>query len=158
MSKQWQLRRGTTVENNGFTGAQGELTMDTDKNQIRLHDGVTQGGIPFGDTVIEWQVPTAENNYTWYRKYRSGWVEQGGIIKNNSTDGAVSVTFPIEMADTNYYRNASLSWTTNDSTASNSGAARAAGAWQNPTTTTIEFQKQGGQNSFLWEIKGMAAN
>lgn len=44
MSKQWQIRRGTTAENNGFTGAQGEITMDTDKNQMRLHDGVTQGG------------------------------------------------------------------------------------------------------------------
>lgn len=47
MSKQWQIRRGTSAENNGFTGAQGELTMDTDKNQIRLHDGITQGGIRF---------------------------------------------------------------------------------------------------------------
>lgn len=109
------------------------------------------------DYVIEKQDPTALNGYTWYRKYQSGWVEQGGIITNNATDGAVQVTFPVEMADTNYYRNASLLWTTNSSTATNSGAARAAGAWQNPTTTTIEFQKQGGQNSFLWEIKGIKA-
>ena len=31
------------------------------------------------DAVIEYQVPTADNGYTWYRKYKSGWVEQGGI-------------------------------------------------------------------------------
>lgn len=102
MSKQWQLRRGTTAENNEFTGAQGEVTMDTDKNQIRLHDGVTQGGIPFGDTVIEWQVPTAENNYTWYRKYASGWVEQGGKYLNQAASGSNTVTLLVTMADTNY--------------------------------------------------------
>ena len=45
MSKQWQIRRGTTAENDSFTGAIGELTMDTDKKQIRLHDGATEGGI-----------------------------------------------------------------------------------------------------------------
>lgn len=104
MSKQWQIRRGTTVENNEFTGAQGELTMDTDKNQIRLHDGVTQGGIPFGDTVVEWQLPTAQNNYTWYRKYNSGWVEQGGVTPT-AIDGIgarQTVTMPVEMSDANY--------------------------------------------------------
>lgn len=31
------------------------------------------------DAVIDYQAPTAENDYTWYRKYASGWVEQGGI-------------------------------------------------------------------------------
>lgn len=37
------------------------------------------------DYVIESQSPTAENNYTWYRKYKSGWVEQGGRITNGTT-------------------------------------------------------------------------
>lgn len=49
-----------------------------------------------GDYVIETQFPTAENNYTWYRLYKSGWVEQGGRNKS------YLVSFPIEMADTNY--------------------------------------------------------
>lgn len=29
------------------------------------------------DFVVGFQRPTAANNYTWYRKYKSGWVEQG---------------------------------------------------------------------------------
>lgn len=45
MSKQWQIRRGTTAENNEFTGAQGELTMDTERKAIRIHDEITQGGV-----------------------------------------------------------------------------------------------------------------
>jgi hypothetical protein len=42
---QVQLRKGTTAQHNSFTGAQGELTVDTDKNALVLHDGATQGGI-----------------------------------------------------------------------------------------------------------------
>jgi hypothetical protein len=42
---QVQLRRGTTAQHGSFTGAQGELTVDTDKNALVLHDGATAGGI-----------------------------------------------------------------------------------------------------------------
>lgn len=44
MATQVQLRRGTTTQNNAFTGANGELSVDTDVKTIRLHDGVTGGG------------------------------------------------------------------------------------------------------------------
>jgi microcystin-dependent protein len=46
MAKQIQLRRGTTAENNGFTGAVGEVSVDTDKEVLVVHDGVTAGGFP----------------------------------------------------------------------------------------------------------------
>jgi len=41
---QVQLRRGTTAQHGSFTGAQGEVTVDTDKNALVLHDGATAGG------------------------------------------------------------------------------------------------------------------
>ena len=41
---QVQLRKGTTAQHGSFTGAQGELTVDTDKNALVLHDGATAGG------------------------------------------------------------------------------------------------------------------
>jgi hypothetical protein len=44
MSTQVQFRRGTTTQNNAFTGAQGELSVDTDLKTLRLHDGTTAGG------------------------------------------------------------------------------------------------------------------
>jgi hypothetical protein len=44
MSSQVQFRRGTTTQNNAFTGAQGEITYDTDVKTLRLHDGSTAGG------------------------------------------------------------------------------------------------------------------
>ena len=39
-----QIYRGTTAQNDAFTGAAGELTMDTTTNELRLHDGSTVGG------------------------------------------------------------------------------------------------------------------
>lgn len=39
-----QILRGTTVQNNAYTGSAGELTMDTTTNELRLHDGSTAGG------------------------------------------------------------------------------------------------------------------
>lgn len=44
MATQVQFRRGTTTQNNAFTGAAGEITYDTDIKTLRLHDGLTQGG------------------------------------------------------------------------------------------------------------------
>ena len=45
-----QIYRGTTAQNDAFTGAQGELTMDTARKEIRIHDGSTAGGNVVGLT------------------------------------------------------------------------------------------------------------
>lgn len=55
MATEVKIRRGTTAENNAFTGVEGELTYDTQSNHIITHDGVTLGGfravkVP-GDTM-----------------------------------------------------------------------------------------------------------
>ena len=46
MAKKVQLRRGTTAQTNAFTGAIGEVTVDTDKDVLVVHDGITAGGFP----------------------------------------------------------------------------------------------------------------
>ena len=46
MAKKLQLRRGTTSQHSSFTGAVGEVTVDTDKKVVVVHDGSTAGGIP----------------------------------------------------------------------------------------------------------------
>lgn len=46
MSTQYQTRGGTTAENLLFTGAQRELTVDTDRHTVIVHDGITAGGYP----------------------------------------------------------------------------------------------------------------
>ena len=44
MPTQVQWRRGTTTQNNSFTGAEGELSVDTTLDTLRVHDGSTAGG------------------------------------------------------------------------------------------------------------------
>lgn len=46
MAKEVKRRRGTTAEHSTFTGAEGEITVDTDKNVAVVHDGSTAGGFP----------------------------------------------------------------------------------------------------------------
>ena len=46
MSTQVQLRRGNTSQTSTFTGAVAEITVDTDKKTLVVHDGTTAGGIP----------------------------------------------------------------------------------------------------------------
>ena len=131
---QVKRRRGTTAQNDAFTGAEGEIVVDTQKHTLRVHDGETQGGFEMArqadldnkadtsyidgllatkadtdlgniptnyDYVVESQLPTADNGYTWYRKYKSGWVEQGAINVEIGT-AIYTFNFPIIMANTNY--------------------------------------------------------
>lgn len=44
MAKPLRPKRGTTAKNDAFTGLASEITIDTDKHSIRVHDGVTAGG------------------------------------------------------------------------------------------------------------------
>lgn len=44
MAKTIQFKRGTTAQVNAFTGALGEIVVDTDKDVLVVHDGATQGG------------------------------------------------------------------------------------------------------------------
>ncbi len=61
MGKQVRLRRGTTVQHATFTGADGEVTFDTTKKALVVHDGVSAGGKPIegfvkldpGDVMVE---------------------------------------------------------------------------------------------------------
>jgi hypothetical protein len=46
MTTQIKRRRGTTAEHASFTGAEGELTIDTTKDTVVVHDGATAGGYP----------------------------------------------------------------------------------------------------------------
>ena len=46
MAKLLILRRGTTTQHGSFTGAEGEVTIDTTKDTAVVHDGSTAGGTP----------------------------------------------------------------------------------------------------------------
>ena len=72
MATQVQFRRGTTSQNNAFTGAQGEITVDTDVYALRIHDGTTAGGKV---------VPTLTATQTFTNKtFSSGNTWNGNVI------------------------------------------------------------------------------
>jgi len=108
------------------------------------------------DAVIDYQEPTSANNYTWYRKYKSGWVEQGGCVTSPS-DSAYIVSLPMAMANTNY-----TVMITRDTGTSEYGTNNINARWQtvyNKTTTTFTtWGTYGGRPNFMWQLTGQAAN
>ena len=46
MAKLLKLRRGSTTQHSSFTGAEGEVTIDTTKDTAVVHDGAQAGGRP----------------------------------------------------------------------------------------------------------------
>lgn len=103
--------------------------------------------------VIAFQAPTAQNNYTWYRKYADGWVEQGGCI-NTGPDASYTVALPVAMADTNY-----VIFVSRVSVSSYKGDINA--AWANTfNKTTTSFGTWGKYADYPiihWQVSGMAA-
>jgi hypothetical protein len=73
MSTQVQFRRGTTTQNNAFTGAAGEITVDTDVKTIRLHDGTTAGG---GAIMLN----NVSNQTALNKTFSTGSVWQGNAV------------------------------------------------------------------------------
>ena len=68
MATQVQFRRGTTTQNNAFTGAVGEITYDTDVKTLRLHDGTNSGGgaiVATLDATQTMQNKTLSTNSAW---------------------------------------------------------------------------------------------
>lgn len=62
MSTKVQFRRGTTSEHSAFTGSVGEITVDTDKDVVVVHDGTTVGGWPAPSLAFTQAAFDAANN------------------------------------------------------------------------------------------------
>jgi len=79
MAKQVQWRGGTTDEHADFTGAPKEVTVDTDKNTLVVHDGDTAGGhaiakeLQTKDTTTKYADASEDKNYKLY-------IDNGDIV------------------------------------------------------------------------------
>ena len=85
MSTQIQRRRGTTVEHASFTGAVGELTVDTTLNTVRVHDGVTAAGHRLAKYS---EIPTADPAYGLFSKADPtivAWSKTGAFTVSTAT-------------------------------------------------------------------------
>lgn len=91
--------------------------------------------------VIAFQAPTAENNYTWYRKYRDGWVEQGQG-SHVTTGTTLTIILPVEMANTSY-----------NISAIGTNPVK----YQNTSTAVFELVVTSG-TWISWQVSGIAAD
>lgn len=111
------------------------------------------------DYVVDFQAPTAQNGYTWYRKYKSGWVEQGGVYDNGSSvqTKSANITLPITMADTNY----TVIETPSRGTVVNTSTSMMTGTHSKTTTgfsiTWLGANASDTVQSASWQVSGMAA-
>lgn len=137
----------------------GEFTQTALENTAGIRAEDLNNKVDVGHQVIEFQAPTAGNNYTWYRKYADGWVEQGGVVSvaqfalgSGSTTTVGTITFPVEVT-----KITGLSFG-DDMTFFNLHARDKTG-----TGMTIKASNQLGVSytqdacEIFWEVKGIAA-
>ena len=157
-----------TLDNNltpAWADASGGLpsTTGATQGQVLALDGnlepqwATQSVDPH--RVIEFQAPTADNNYTWYRLYADGWVEQGGRVDVQSVPANTSqnISLPVTMVDDKYA--ISLQEYTNSTNISNENANYI----YSQTTTGFAWRHTayGGNTQtmgVIWQVSGMSAS
>lgn len=104
------------------------------------------------DSNIDWVVESLDDGSGgWYRKYRSGWVEQGGRLKKPSSTAWVALTFPVEMANTNYFVSKQTTATSSETTSIRACAVN------NLTVTGMEIYLATAFTDTMWRVEGYAA-
>ena len=105
MATQVQNRRGTSAQHSSFTGANGEITVDTDRKSIVVHDGSTAGGNP----VPNWTAANATflaSAGASYLSNTSGTVYRGDLYFAN---GNVGIGIAASSPTTIYVKGSSAS-------------------------------------------------
>ncbi|MCM1497221.1 MAG: hypothetical protein NC124_02025 [Clostridium sp.] len=54
------------------------------------------------NTINDYVIEYHQNGTQWYRKYKSGWIEQGGYINEGTSYGDVTVNLVTSMPENNY--------------------------------------------------------
>ena len=79
MATEFKVRRGTTAEHAAFTGAEGEITLDTNKDTLVVHDNYQAGGYP----MLREDLNNLANNSVNLNKIETG--TQGEILYYDAT-------------------------------------------------------------------------
>lgn len=93
---QLQLRRGNTAQTAIFTGAVAEVTVDTDKKTLIIHDGSTQGGIETAkraDLLVSFNAANSAGSYanSAYNQANTGTIlAQAAFNKANTSNTLTS--------------------------------------------------------------------
>lgn len=105
--------------------------------------------------VIDFQEPTAGNNYTWYRKYADGWVEQGGVFFVSSGAGGTNTTvnLPVAMSNEHY----TLTLCLGDADSNNTSVYMWCCAKTVSSFKTVSSLVNNAATETGWQVSGMAA-
>jgi len=90
MAKQVQFRRGTTSQHSTFTGAAGEITVDTDKNTAVVHDGSTAGGHPLATSLADLGVTASAADLNATDVTTLGTVEASKVVTADASGNITS--------------------------------------------------------------------
>ena len=111
MATRIQQRRGTAAQHDngsGFTGAEGELTVDTTNDTVRVHDGSLKGGhvmaklsdVQAEDTLAEMNdvnlTSPADGSVLKYDNASSKWIDSAKLTETSS---GIAVTGTVAASD-----------------------------------------------------------
>ena len=82
-----QFRRGTTAQNNAFTGAAGELSVDTTLGTIRVHNGIAGG-----NTLASIDAVQTLSNKTLSTPTITGTLSSNGLINTSGNIICASIS------------------------------------------------------------------
>ena len=115
MAKRLQLRGGTTSQHSTFTGALREVTVDTDKDALDVHDGATAGGFPLAKYSDVSSINTDLVNDT--TPQLGGDLDVNGNVFVSTSNGDIEFspngTGKIKFNDLAYYPEASITSSSN---------------------------------------------
>ena len=100
-----QFRRGNTTQNNAFTGAAGEITVDTTLNTLRVHDGSTAGGtatvgLTATQTLTNKTLTSPTINGGTFSGTFTGTISPGAITTNSITSNGSNADLNIQPSGT----------------------------------------------------------
>ncbi len=100
-----QFRRGNTTQNNAFTGAAGELSVDTTTKTLRIHDGSTAGGegvvgLTATQTLTNKTLTSPTINGGTFSGTFTGTISPGAITTNSITSNGSNADLSIQPSGT----------------------------------------------------------
>lgn len=84
--------------------ARGEISVASDTNILKIGDGVTSWSelASIGGDAVDYITETGSNEKGWWRRWKTGWLEQGGTLPTYSSTANRVVEMPQKFADLTY--------------------------------------------------------
>lgn len=162
MTTEVKRRRGTTAEHASFTGALAEVTVDTTKDTLIVHDGATAGGYPLLREDLT-NMPTIVDKTIQSATLNNGYTEQVFAVTGTTpalspTNGSIQ-TWTLTGVSTptagTWADGQSLTLAVDDGTAYTITWSSVAVTWKTDTGTAPTLNTTGLTFISLWKVGGV---